>query len=310
MDKEHILGSLDRITSALGVSWSNNIIALSNAQGDSAERAAVAVLIGVVVASWRTRGHIEGIMRSSVFHLWMVVILNAAFAAARVKFSSFIEQLLWSAVILFAAESIHAVTALQSGAHSFVVSAKYLFAESLATEYESAHEHNPLVAACIVVLMYKAAQMFVRSAAVRGGVALMAFDTLGNIALAAPVFPINKITLALALALTCRENNEVTMHLREYSRWEGAQELLRIGKGHEYDLLLLGFLAIIFTSQLNTAKTLREAVHDMALLTFFELFFKEATSFIAHVFANNVFVAFIFSLFTLALCRAAVTPQK
>lgn len=309
MDSQQIVSSLNRINSAIGVSWSNAIVALASHAVHGTERLSVALLAGVVVVSARPQSRLEREMRATVWHLWMTVIVNAVLAAARRGASSFLEQLTWSTIVLLAAEQFHAIGIVGESAHTFLVSTKYLFAESLSSAYADMGIGDPLLAAAVLFMLYLATQVYSPSPTVSNAVGLMTFDALGDILLASAVFPVNKITLALALSLLGPRAGAFSDHLREYSRWEASREIIELSTGREYYAAMVCFVLLVAIERMRADRVLREAVHDIAMLAFFDLFLRQSTALIQHVFLSNVLVPFLFSLLALAVARTRATTQ-
>lgn len=307
MDSQHILGSLNRINTALAVSWSNTIIANTSQAMHDTEPLSIALLVGIMVLSMRPQSRVEREMKNTTWHLWMTIVTNAMLNMVRQSTSSFLEQLTRSAIILMLVEQFHTVTkVLSESSLNFLHSTKYLFAESLSVAFSAIAFANPLLSSTLLLLMYQTSQVFSQSPTVRNSVALMVFDAMGDILLSKTGFAVNKITIAVVLSLLAPQSSPFSEHLREYSRWEAAQEVLALSAGREYHAILLCFMALLLVNHVQTSRLLREAVHDITAIAFFDLFFKEITAVAQKVFLNDAVIPFILSLFALALTRTKI----
>lgn len=310
MDNQQIVNSLNRVNSALGVMWSNMIVSASGGFLRSVEKMSIAGLIAVVIAQASPRTTVETEMRNTAWHLWMTVITNALLSSARRMATSFVEKITWSSIVLLALESLKMHGVWAEDAQGFLTSTKYLFAETLSSAYNDLHGlSDPLLGAGSLLVLYVAMHRYCPSKTVNDAIGLMVFDALGNMLTLSDIVGVSKLAIALALSVVPHSRGAIEEHIREYSRWEAAREIVVLGAGDVYHAIIVCMISIALLGCVGTDRQLRETVHDVATLAFFDMFFKGSNDLARYIFMSSMVMPFVFTLVLLAVTKARISTS-
>lgn len=300
MQAQQISGTLSRINAALAVSWSNMLMKSLQEQADVAQQISMCIIFAAIILSTYTRANVEKEMKNVAWHLWMTVIVNIAISNTQEKSTSFSQQLTFSTIILLVVEQIHASGIFTYGTHSFVSSAKYLFADALSSEMQFFSLQCNTASLCLLFIVYYGANKLISSKTILDAVVLTVFDSFGNVLLASENFAINKITIALLVSLIKSENSEFIEHISTYSRWEAAQRVLLLANENEMYFATILLFIELFIRNIQIDQTIQETVRDVISLALFEIIFKLSLSYLKHAFVGNSIIAFVFSIFFFA----------
>eukprot|EP00961_Rhodomonas_salina_P178153 2402635-Rhodomonas_salina.6 len=129
MDLGQIFESLNRVSAALGATWTLAVFKLSEGVLNPVELAASIMLSGGVIINIQVHSVMGNEIKDTVWKLWLLVVSKSLYSFAAEVSSSIWEQVILSVIILLVVEPAHSWFGDVS--EVYVSSTKYIFAGAL-----------------------------------------------------------------------------------------------------------------------------------------------------------------------------------
>jgi hypothetical protein len=303
MEDGQALGSISRINAALGVSVSNFFLSYVGTFLRPLEFFSLALFVVFAFVAVNMTSKLERLMLVTAWHLVLTTLFN--FLLGKIESGSFIfaEQLSWSIIVLLAAEQLGERVSLPGESRLFLSSSKYIFADVVSTAISHVYTGGQLTFVSILVVVYFGVSRFSFSAVLRDALTLTLFDALGNVFLQTSSIWGVKIIIAILLSFHQSGKHTFLDHLKEYSRWEAALQLVALTKEFQTYAMSASVVFLYFLNLSRIDSGILLAFHDVTLIFLFEVLYEGGNKFVNLLFFGNTVLPFLFTLFVLAFAQ-------
>lgn len=312
MDPARFIPIAERLSASIGATWATTMLEISHHMLPTWEISVAMLLFTASVHTLTGRGSVEppDIVKT-IRRLLLTVFAQHLFSFTPTETSSIVgcvQSVSYASIVLMVLDGTKSIFSDESSI--FMTSSKFMFARVLQGSFEILRGGEVFTPVIFLVLAYVTTRTFFKNCVITDGLCMMVFDEMGLLTLTDKWSFQTQLLISIVISRHYKVSDPLLQELQQYSRWQVAAAFLTLLSPmsfvSSYTLLILVIMGTSYTNSQPAIIT----IHDISILTLFNISLQKVTHTVMHMVPGNTLVAFCFSVAFFSIVKNLTTRKK